>query len=184
MNTNNSLSFLVLFVTVFACIGACVVADDPIDENETPNITSNTSSSDLDSDEIISNLTVEEDKNAGNLSANQTGESVPGNLTISDETLNATEIESSPAQVYSGTEHPNEETDVKSSTPTGDPLLGSYAQGGVSIDIGASLMEGRGNSLNASSELTLKDHTSANGYIRTIQKDFRYMGNTDAEESI
>ncbi len=181
MNTNNSLSFLVLFVTVLACIGSCVVADDLIYENGTPNITSNISASD--SDEPISNLTVEGDGNAGNLSANQT-ESVPGNSSLPDGTQNETKIETIPVQVYSGTEHPNEETDVKSSTPTGDPLLGSYAQGGVSIDIGASLMECRGNSLNASSELTLKDHTSANGYIRTIQKDFRYMGSTDTEESI
>jgi hypothetical protein len=167
MNTNNSLSFLVFFITAIVCLVACVVADDPVYENVTSNTTSNISVSD--SDDLISNLT---------------SDSLSGNSTSPDETLNTTENGTNPVQVYSGTEHPNEETDVKSSTPTGDPLLGSYAQGGVSIDIGASLMEGRGNSLNASSELTLKDHTGANGYIRTIQKDFRYMGSTDAEESI
>jgi len=108
----------------------------------------------------------------GNLTGNQTPEQDWQNLS------QKTENEDEPA-IFSGTEHPNEETDVKSSTPSGNPLIPKYAQGGVTIDIGASLMEGRGTDNNVSSQISFHDHTSALGYIRTIQKDFHYMSEVD-----
>jgi len=112
-----------------------------------------------------------------------------GGLNQTDETAGAESVGAESAVVdnqgmYSGTGHPNEETDVQSSTPSGDPLLNQYALGGVSIDIGAHLMEARGNDSNVSSEITLKDHTSANGYIRTIQKDFHYESKVDTPEDL
>jgi hypothetical protein len=84
------------------------------------------------------------------------------------------ETEETPV-IFNGTEHPNEETDVTSSTPSGNPLIPRYAFGGVNIDIGVHLMEGRGTDNNTSSEMSLQDHTSAFGYITTIQKEFHYV---------
>ncbi len=101
-------------------------------------------------------------------------ESADGNMSVSADEQ----------EMYSGVEHPNEATDVQSSTPSGDPLLNQYALGGVSIDIGAHLMEARGNDTNVSSEIILKDHTSANGYIRTIQKDFHYESKVDNPDDL
>ncbi|WP_394698452.1 hypothetical protein [uncultured Methanospirillum sp.] len=112
-----------------------------------------------------------------------------GGFNQTDETAGAESADEESAAVdnqgmYSGTGHPNEDTDVQSSTPSGDPLLNEYALGGVSIDIGAHLMEARGNDSNVSSEITLKDHTSANGYIRTIQKDFHYESKVDTPQDL
>lgn len=100
-----------------------------------------------------------------------------GNLSAPKEEVSAEFIEGE-VEIFTGTEHPNVEPEVQSSTPSGDPLLGTYALGGVSIDIGVSIMEGRGTDTNVSSEISLRDHTRANGYIRTIQKDFHYVSST------
>lgn len=98
------------------------------------------------------------------------------NLTVKHGSGEVSQGPEEPPVIFNGTTHPNEETDVKSSTPSGNPLIPKFAQGGVNIDIGAHLMEGRGTENNASSVVSLRDHTSAFGYIRTIQKDFHYMG--------
>ncbi|HWQ64463.1 MAG TPA: hypothetical protein VN429_08595 [Methanospirillum sp.] len=141
-----------------------------------------------------------------NLSLNSTNNSINGSVNVSsyqeknlntsvesNETGDTTEagsadsiqnFQGSNQGMYSGTENPNEATDVQSSTPAGDPLLNQYALGGVSIDIGAHLMEARGNDTNVSAEISLKDHTSANGYIRTIQKDFHYESKVDTPEDM
>ncbi|PWR73789.1 hypothetical protein [Methanospirillum lacunae] len=140
-----------------------------------------------------------------NLSLNSTNNTINGTVNVSsnletnlsrsvdsNETMEKTEADSTGSTqniqgniqgMYSGTENPNEPTDVQSSTPSGDPLLNQYALGGVSIDIGAHLMEARGNDTNVSAEISLKDHTSANGYIKTIQKDFHYESKVDTPEN-
>lgn len=105
-----------------------------------------------------------------NLTRNITGISLPDVVISSPEEK---------PEVFSGTEHPNVETEVKSSTPSGNPLIPQYAQGGVIIDLAVSQMEGRGTDGNVSSTLSMTDHTSAFGYIKTIQKDFRYMSSVD-----
>ena len=168
---------------IFFCVVGGVLA-----ENLTPVAEANGTAINIiinSSAETSANLTIDENENAAtNQSMNLTTESDITNSTLDGEAFNTEARNESLAEVYTGTEHPNEETDVKSSTPSGDPLLGKYAQGGVSIDIGANLMEGRGSDLNVSSEISLKDHTSANGYIRTIQKDFHYMSSVDSGENI
>jgi hypothetical protein len=78
-------------------------------------------------------------------------------------------------EIASGIVHPDTDTDITRSTPTGNPLIPKYALGGVAIDINAHLMEGRDEN-NISSDLTLHDHTAAQGYIKTVMKDFHYMG--------
>ena len=84
-------------------------------------------------------------------------------------------------EIYSGVVHPNEETDVKSSTPEGDPLLAKYAKGGFCVDIMGHLMEGRGDSTNVSSEISFHDHTDVNGYVTTLMKDFHYVSKVDTQ---
>lgn len=93
----------------------------------------------------------------------------------SDSDLNGT------PDMYTGVVHPNEETDVKSSTPEGNPLIPKYAQGGVTVDIMGHLMEGRDDQSNVSSEIFFHDHTAANGYITTLIKDFHYMSGVDID---
>lgn len=133
------------------------------------------------------NLTV---NTSGYQADDQTSGSISGNESTasSDVAEEGTRTEGSDSvqetpEISTGTEHPNEQTDVKSSTPTGDPFQGQYAIGGVSIDIGANLMEARGTDNNTSAELSLKDHTSALGYIKTIQKDFHYESKVDTPDS-
>lgn len=181
MHINSFFSSLIFFVMIFACAVTGVLAENLTslgEENSTAiTITTNSSA------DTAANLT---NDGGGNVTTNQTlNQTLESEITGTsyDEALNTEVQNESPVEVYTGTEHPNEETDVKSSTPSGDPLLGKYAQGGVSIDIGANLMEGRGSDLNVSSEISLKDHTSANGYIRTIQKDFHYMSSVDSDEN-
>jgi hypothetical protein len=82
-------------------------------------------------------------------------------------------------EIFTGIIHPNEETDVKSSTPEGNPLIPAYAQGGVSVDFMGHLMEARDNDSNISSEISFHDHTDVNGYIRTLIKDFHYVSGVD-----
>ena len=131
-----------------------------------------------DTDSISVNTT---NMSENNLRMNETAISdtesgnITGDLTEGQRLDGSQESGETPA-IFNGTEHPNEETDVKSSTPAGNPLIPKFAQGGVNIDIGAHLMEGRDSELNASSVLSMHDHTSTFGYIRTIQKDFHYMG--------
>jgi len=145
------------------------------------------------------NTQIQDQDSSLNFSLNSTNNTVNETVNLStplqDQTLNQTDVKAAEEsanvnmsvpveeqEMYSGVEHPNEATDVQSSTPSGDPLLNQYALGGVSIDIGAHLMEARGNDTNVSSEIILKDHTSANGYIRTIQKDFHYESKVDTPE--
>lgn len=118
------------------------------------------------------------DTGSENQTANMSMSPDSGNLSVLEEG-ESEEIVDGEVEIFTGTEHPNEIPEVQSSTPSGDPLLGTYALGGVSIDIGASIMEGRGSDTNVSSEISLQDHTRASGYIRTIQKDFHYVSSTD-----
>lgn len=151
-------------------------ADDNSSVGEEPYLSLNnsTNQSDLHENQTL-NLT---GSFLGNFSANMTANQTTGQIPA-DGNSNLT---GAGYEAYSGIEHPNEATDVKSSTPSGDPFLGKYAQGGVSIDIGASLMEARGTDTNASSVISLRDHTSTFGYIKTIQKDFHYESKVDTNE--
>jgi hypothetical protein len=150
-----SFAFIILGIFLIAIIG--VYADDGNITVDIVNVTNSTNDGYIpDSVEYIDNSSV--------------------NLTIEDEDLSFTD---EPPEIFSKTVHPNVETDVSRSTPTGNPLIPKYALGSVSIDIGAHIMEGRGSDNNVSSEMTLRDHTSANGYITTIIKDFRYMSGVD-----
>ncbi|PKL60525.1 MAG: hypothetical protein CVV33_02210 [Methanomicrobiales archaeon HGW-Methanomicrobiales-4] len=116
--------------------------------------------------------------NETGIAYNETG-IIAGNFTADLNIGNMSPVTDEVPIIYNGTEHPNEETDVHSSTPSGNPLIPKFAQGGVNIDIGVHTMEGRGTDNNVSSEISMSDHTSALGYIRTIQKDFHYMGGVD-----
>lgn len=133
------------------------------------------------------NNTINSTVNSSNLETNL-NRSVEFNETMEKTEANSTgsiqNVQDNNQEMFSGTTNPNEATDIQSSTPSGDPLLNQYALGGVSIDIGAHLMEARGNDTNVSAEITLKDHTSANGYIKTIQKDFHYESKVDTPEDM
>ncbi|HWQ67872.1 MAG TPA: hypothetical protein VN372_13520 [Methanospirillum sp.] len=78
--------------------------------------------------------------------------------------------------ISSNTEHPQENSEVRLSTPNGDPLLRRYALAAVAVDFNVHLMEGSTENPNqTASELVLNDHTGVNGYIGTLQKSIHYI---------
>ncbi|MDD1729650.1 MAG: hypothetical protein LUQ50_11350 [Methanospirillum sp.] len=188
MNFRSICILLAIIGTVSILVGgACAEATSPLSGDQSFNNTINSMNS--------SELQTSNASEYTNLSVSRSNETSEMGLEPAGNESNTTGIAESSgliaipegdmsSQIYSGTEHPNEATDVQSSTPSGDPLLNSYALGGVSIDIGAHIMEARGNDSNVSAELILKDHTSANGYMKTIQKDFHYESKVDTPEDI
>ena len=166
--------------------GGCADTISPLSGDQSINTTNTTNSSEqlFSNASEYMNLSVSRSNVTSEISSEQTGnESITTGITEGSG-MTAVPEEDMSSEIYSGTKHPNEATDVQSSTPRGDPLLNSYALGGVSIDIGAHIMEARGNDSNVSAELILKDHTSANGYMKTIQKDFHYESKVDTPEDI
>lgn len=124
----------------------------------------------------LNNSPMKESPTTSPYALNQTGNySSAGNTTGSISGSSETPV------IYSGIEHPNEESEVKSSTPDGNPLIPKYALGGVSVDIMGHIMEARGNENNVSSEITFHDHTDANGYITTLIKEFHYISGVDTD---
>lgn len=97
----------------------------------------------------------------------------PGNETA----LNQTELNETVLNESAGMEYVTDAMPVRAS-PDGNAFAGQYAQGAFGVEIGASITEGRGNSLNESSTITLKDSTEVDGYVRTLMKTFTYESGT------
>jgi len=134
------------------------------------------------------NTTVPEQNETTNLTVNQTlsddGDDLISNQSEMNQTGNQSSLENSSSEVFTGVVHMDEEPEVTSSTPDGNPLIPQYAQGGVSIDLMGHSMEARGDGTNVSSDLSFHDHTDAFGYINTIMKDFHYVSGVDTESGI
>lgn len=109
----------------------------------------------------------------------QAARSVYGNDTLiqvdlpKESALNQTMLNES-----AGIEYVTDAMPVRAS-PDGNAFAGQYAQGAFGVEIGASITEGRGNSLNESSTLTLKDSTEVDGYVKTLMKTFTYESGTN-----
>jgi hypothetical protein len=166
---------MIIFITIIGLSlaagipGAC--ADEQVNSTEPGFDQSSIPESSIESFDINqSNITPDN----GNITANMTNEMENTFLEAGGESgIEADEDESAK---FTGVVYPSVDTDVTRSTPGGNPLIPKYALGGVNIDIAGHLMEGRGTDNNVSSEISFHDHTSANGYITTIIKDFHYMG--------
>jgi|GEM_PF-5075114 len=175
---------ILIVLLILGITGACVISSSTADENTSDSYQNTSLNLSLNMTNATINGTTIQDGLLSDELMNQTSGDDLTKMNVSPDSADTEIAATDNQEMYSGTGHPNEDTDVQSSTPSGNPLLNQYALGGVSIDIGAHLMEARGNDTNVSSEITLKDHTSANGYIRTIQKDFHYESKVDNPEDL
>lgn len=134
------------------------------------------------------NRTLSVNATAGNETGNHTAtesiQNLTGNSTIMLNETPSSDLDTESDRVVSGVAYPSGGTDLSGSTPDRDPFAGQYATGGVSVDFSGHLMEGRGNDSNVSSEIIFHDHTDAQGYIRTLIKDFHYVSSIDTPQKI
>ncbi len=164
-----------LLILLIICCAAGVSGEDQI-QNTSIN-TSNISTG----APAANNTTLLAGENMTAMSGDGNGTWIPeflGNETALNQTvLNETVLNETVLNESADMEYVTDAIPVRAS-PDGNAFAGQYAQGAFGVEIGASITEGRGNSLNESSTITLKDSTEVDGYVRTLMKTFTYESGT------